>query len=90
MWRIENGELKIVTDGQIAKFVPEVAQISFSGQMAQKRQQNVLYVTERCVIELQDQGLTVIEIAPGVDLERDVALRDRLPREILRQSLQQV
>ena len=55
--RIENGELKIVADGQMAKFVPEVAQISFSGQMAQKRQQNVLYVTERCVIELQAEGL---------------------------------
>ena len=77
--RIENGELKIITDGQIAKFVPEVAQISFSGQMAQKRQQNVLYVTERCVIELQDEGLTVIEIAPGVDLERDVLAKAGVP-----------
>ena len=80
--RIENGELKIVTDGQIAKFVPEVAQISFSGQMAQKRQQNVLYVTERCVIELQDQGLTVIEIAPGVDLERDVLAKAGVPLRV--------
>ena len=70
--RIEDGELKIITDGQVAKFVPAVAQISFSGEMAQKRRQNVLYVTERCVIELRDEGLTVIEIAPGVDLERDV------------------
>ena len=59
--------------------MPEVAQISFSGQMAQKRQQNVLYVTERCVIELQAEGLTVIEIAPGVDLERDVLAKAGVP-----------
>jgi acyl CoA:acetate/3-ketoacid CoA transferase len=70
--QIEDGQLKIISDGTIAKFVPEVAQISFSGEMARKRRQEVLYVTERCVIELTKDGLTVIEIAPGVDLEKDV------------------
>jgi acyl CoA:acetate/3-ketoacid CoA transferase len=70
--QISDGELKIISDGTIAKFVPEVAQISFSGEMARKRRQEVLYVTERCVIELTEDGLTVIEIAPGIDLEKDV------------------
>jgi propionate CoA-transferase len=70
--RIADGQLHIVSDGEVAKFVPEVAQISFSGEMASRRRQDVLYVTERCVIQLTEAGLTVIEIAPGVDLERDV------------------
>jgi propionate CoA-transferase len=70
--QIEDGQLKIISDGAIAKFVPAVAQISFSGDMGRKRRQEVLYVTERCVIQLTADGLTVIEIAPGVDLEKDV------------------
>jgi propionate CoA-transferase len=70
--QIADGKLNIVTDGAVAKFVPKVAQISFSGEMARRRRQDVLYVTERCVLQLTETGLTVIEIAPGVDLERDV------------------
>ena len=69
---IADNQLKIISDGTIAKFVPAVAQISFSGDMGRERRQEVLYVTERCVIELTPGGLTVIEIAPGVDLEKDV------------------
>jgi propionate CoA-transferase len=77
--RIVDGRLEIVTDGSVAKFVPEVAQISFSGDMARQRRQDVLYVTERCVIQLTQAGLTVIEIAPGVDLERDVLAKAGVP-----------
>jgi acyl CoA:acetate/3-ketoacid CoA transferase len=77
--KIEDGRLKIISDGAIAKFVPEVAQISFSGEMGRKRRQEVLYVTERCVIELTEDGLTVIEIAPGVDLEKDVLGKADVP-----------
>jgi propionate CoA-transferase len=77
--QITDGKLNIVSDGTVAKFVPEIAQISFSGEMARRRRQEVLYITERCVIELTEDGLTVIEIAPGVDLERDVLGRSGVP-----------
>ena len=77
--QIIDGQLKIISDGAIAKFVPEIAQISFSGEMARKRRQEVIYVTERCVIELIESGLMVIEIAPGVDLEKDVLAKADTP-----------
>ena len=77
--QITDGKLNIVSDGTVAKFVPEIAQISFSGEMARRRRQEVLYITERCVIELTEDGLTVIEIAPGVDLEKDVLGKSGVP-----------
>jgi len=77
--QITDGKLNIVSDGTVAKFVPEIAQISFSGEMARRRRQEVLYITERCVIELTEDGLTVIEIAPGVDLETDVLGKSGVP-----------
>ena len=77
--QISDGKLHIVSDGSVAKFVPEVAQISFSGEMARQRRQDVLYITERCVIQLTESGLMVIEIAPGVDLERDVLAKADIP-----------
>ena len=69
---IVDGRLEIRRDGKVRKFVPEVEQVSFSGRMAVQRGAKVTYVTERCVLELRPEGLTVIEIAPGVDLECDV------------------
>jgi acyl CoA:acetate/3-ketoacid CoA transferase len=69
---IVDGRLEIRREGKVRKFVPEVEQVSFSGRMATERGAKVTYVTERCVIELRPDGLMVTEIAPGVDLERDV------------------
>ena len=69
---ISNGQLNILQEGRFAKFVPEVEHVTFSGRRSQELQQDIMYITERCVIKLLPQGLTVIEIAPGVDLERDV------------------
>ena len=80
--QITDGKLNIVSDGTVAKFVPEIAQISFSGEMARRRRQEVLYITERCVIELTEDGLTVIEIAPGVDLEKDVLGKSSVPLQV--------
>jgi len=69
---IEDGKLRIVKEGKARKFTREVEHVTFSGRRARVNHQNVLYVTERCVIQLEADGLTVIEIAPGVDLQRDV------------------
>lgn len=70
--RIENGKLVIDKEGHTAKFVEAVDQVSFSGKRAKTQGQKATYVTERCVVELRDEGLTVTEIAPGVDLQRDI------------------
>ena len=69
---VEDGKVVIRTDGTIPKFVDKVAAVTFSGKRALAQGQQVIYVTERCVIELREQGLTVVEIAPGVDLQSDV------------------
>ena len=69
---LAGGRLAIKQDGKFAKFVPQVEHVTFSGRRAREQRQDVAYVTERCVIRLLDQGLTVTELAPGVDLRRDV------------------
>jgi len=69
---VEDGKLKIVKEGRARKFVQQVEQVTFSGQYAAQRSQPVLYVTERCVFQLTDHGLELIEVAPGIDIERDI------------------
>ncbi len=59
-------------EGRTRKFVRTAEQITFSGRVGRERGQRVTYVTERCVVDLLDDGLTVREIAPGVDLQRDI------------------
>ncbi|MBL8477302.1 MAG: acyl CoA:acetate/3-ketoacid CoA transferase [Methyloversatilis sp.] len=72
---VERGALRIRRDGDRMKFVQAVEHRTFSGREALRRGQQVLYVTERCVFRLIDGGLELIEIAPGIDLERDVLAR---------------
>lgn len=69
---VADGKLKVVTEGEVKKFLNEVEQVTFSGDFARERKQPVLFVTERCVFSLTDQGLTLVEIAPGIDLQRDI------------------
>lgn len=69
---VENGKLKIVNEGQQKKFIDHVEQITYSGQYAWEKDQRVLYVTERAVFSLNENGLMLIEIAPGIELEKDI------------------
>jgi len=77
--RIEDGRPRIVSEGTAAKFVQAVEHRTFSGAEARRRGQRVLYITERCVFQLANEGaaqrLELIEIAPGIDLERDILAR---------------
>jgi len=69
---LQDGALSIDKEGRIAKFVDKVDQTSFSGRRARAQGQDITYVTERCVIRLMPEGLVVTELAPGLDLQRDV------------------
>jgi acyl CoA:acetate/3-ketoacid CoA transferase len=71
----ENGALRILNEGKISKVVPKVAHVTFNGLDAAQRAQDITYVTERCVLKLINGALTVVEVAPGVDLQRDVLAR---------------
>jgi propionate CoA-transferase len=72
---VTNEQLCILRDGPVVKFVDQVEHMTFNGSRAQAAGQSILYVTERCVFRLGPSGLELIEIAPGVDLERDVLAR---------------
>ena len=69
---ISDSGLTINNDGNELKYVKNVQQITFSGDQAMKNGQEVIYISERCVFKLTTDGLELIEIAPGVDLEKDV------------------
>ena len=64
--------LHICQDGKPGKFVKQVSQITFSAEYARKTKQEVFYITERAVFKLVKDGIMLIEIAPGVDLEKDI------------------
>ena len=70
---IEDGKLRIVKDGPHIKFKENVNHITFSGENSvDKGRQHIVYITERAVFELTAEGVTLIEIAPGADLNRDI------------------
>ncbi|MDO4962029.1 MAG: CoA-transferase [Eubacteriales bacterium] len=77
----EDGKVVIKSEGKIPKIVEKVRSISFSGERAIKKGQHVLYITERCVFELKPEGLTLIEVFPGIDKQRDIL--DRLPFAVI-------
>ncbi len=69
---IDNDQVIIDSEGKVQKFVDLVEHVTFSGPYSQKTGQRVLYITERCVFELTPKGMTLVEIAPGIDIERDI------------------
>ena len=71
----EAGQTKILREGRHLKFIQELEQVTYNGSYAHERGQRVLYITERAVFQLGERGLELIEVAPGVDLDRDILAR---------------
>lgn len=69
---VEGGRLRIIREGRTSKFVERVAQVTFNGPAAAAQGKDVLFVTERCVFRLTDRGLSLVEIAPGIEVEQDI------------------
>ncbi|NIA14288.1 MAG: acyl CoA:acetate/3-ketoacid CoA transferase [Nitrospiraceae bacterium] len=77
---VESGKLKIQQEGKVRKFINLLEQCSFSAPHAYQCGQEVLYITERAVFHLSDEGLALLEVAPGIDIETQVlALMDFAP-----------
>ncbi len=69
---VKDGKLRIEKEGKIKKFIDRVEHVTFSGTYARRKGQPVLYITERCVFSLAREGMELIEIAPGIDPEKDI------------------
>jgi propionate CoA-transferase len=69
---IENHKLQIMEDGPVGKFVEKVFKTVFSGHQAIKYEKEILYVTERAVFRLARQGVVLEEVAPGIDIDKDI------------------
>lgn len=81
--QVDNQKLNIIREGNKVKFVKQVEQITFNGELAIERGQNVHYVTERAIFKLTKNGLLLIAIAPGVDLEKDILAQMEFKPEIV-------
>jgi len=78
---IKDGKLEILKEGAEKKFLNQVEQVTFSGSYAAQNGQPVMYITERAVFELRKDGVHLIEIAPGVNLQKDILdLMDFVPK----------
>ncbi|MBE6821896.1 MAG: acyl CoA:acetate/3-ketoacid CoA transferase [Ruminococcaceae bacterium] len=69
---VRDGKLHIVNEGSVNKFIEKLEHITFSAKQAIKTNQPILYITERAVFRLTKDGLVLCEIAPGIDLEKDI------------------
>ncbi|MCW7537006.1 acyl CoA:acetate/3-ketoacid CoA transferase [Aquabacterium sp. A7-Y] len=80
--RAVDGRLRIVSEGRVKKVVPRVGHLSFNGPYVSGLGREVLYVTERAVFVLRDGRLTLTEVAPGIDLEREVLAQCAAPVDV--------
>jgi len=69
---VADGKVNILQEGKVRKFVKKAQQITFNGKLAALKEKPVYYVTERCVFKLRYNGLELTEIAPGIDIEKDI------------------
>ena len=69
---VDDGKLVILQEGKIKKFIDKVEHVTFSGKVAASKQQPIYYITERCVFQLTQKGLLLTEVAPGIDIEKDI------------------
>ncbi|MDD4996563.1 MAG: hypothetical protein PHI99_00280, partial [Syntrophales bacterium] len=69
---IDHGNLRIVHEGKTKKFVRQVDQITFSGRIGATSGQEIFFMTERCIFKLQNRQVALIEVAPGIDIEKDI------------------
>jgi propionate CoA-transferase len=77
---VDDGRVRIVKEGRVPKFVERVGQTTFGAAYARRSRQEVLFVTERCVFRLRENGIALTEVAPGIDIERDIL--QRLPFQL--------
>jgi len=70
--KIGDGKREILEEGKVKKFIKDLEQVTFSADFAKKSGQKVLYIMERAVFELRDGVFTLTEIAPGIDLQKDI------------------
>jgi len=69
---LDDGGIRVTQEGRVRKFVPQVEHVTLSGRRVRQTGREAIFVTERCVMQLEPEGLTVVEIAPGINLKRDV------------------
>lgn len=69
---VENGKLKIIKEGAVKKFINTLEHITLNGEVEAQKNKKISLITERCVFEVRPEGLTLTEIAPGIDLEKDI------------------
>ena len=70
--KVEDGKVVIAQEGKQKKFLKDVEQITFNGDIALQNKQEVMYITERCVFQLKEDGMHLTEIAPGIDLQTQI------------------
>jgi propionate CoA-transferase len=75
----------VVKEGTLPKFVERVRQVTFNGELARQRGQQVRYITDRAVFALEDDGVVLTEVAPGIDVERDILAQMRFKPRVAEQ-----